>query len=264
MWLPSLNLGVGYTKHDGHIQATNGQVVDVSRNSLFAGGGAVTADAPTTGGAGGPARLFVDLSLADAIFQPLAARQSVNATRSAHTRVFNDVQLVASLAYYDLVGAQGMLAVGVENLTDAQRLEQMTQAFVAAGKASEAEVMRVQVVTSNRQQRVIDSELSIRLASARLAQLIQLDPAQFGIGTLLQSVETHIVPVELIPAEAPLDGLIAQGRGARAEVAEEYARVQSEYEKVRLEKWRPWIPNLHFGASAGGFGGGVGSDLDGL
>ena len=264
MWLPSLNLGVGYTKHDGRIQATTGEVLDVSRNSFFVGGGAVTADAPTTGGAGGPARLFVDLSLADAIFQPLAARQNVNAVRSAHAKTFNDSQLAASTSYYDLLGAQGMLAIDVENLADAQRLEEMTEAFVAAGKASEAEVMRVQVVTANRRQNVIDAELAIQLASAELARQIQLDPAEFGIGTRLQSVETHIVPIELTPSDVPLDGLIAQGRGVRAEVAEEYSRVQSEYERVRQEKWRPWIPNLHFGVSAGAFGGGVGGDLDGL
>lgn len=264
LWLPSLNLGIGYTKHDGQIQATNGQVVDVSRSSLFVGGSAVTADAPATGGSGGPARLFVDLSLADAIFQPLAARQNVNVTRSSHTKVFNDTQLEASLAYYDLVAAQGMLAITVENLTDATRLEEMTQAFVAAGKSSEAEAMRVGVVVANRRQDVIDAELAIHLASARLAQLIQLDPLEFGIGSLLQSVETHIVSVELIPAEAPLDGLIAQGRGMRAEVAEESFRVQSQYELMRQERWRPWLPNVQVGLSGGVFGGNPGGSLNGL
>ncbi len=264
MWLPSLNLGIGYTKHDGQIQDTSGRIIDVSRNSLFVGGGAVTANAPTAGGSGGPARLFVDLSLADAIFQPLARRQDVNAAFSSHARVFNDTQLAASLAYYDLVAAQGMLAITVENLTDARQLEEITAAFVAAGKASEAEVKRVQVIVANRRQEIVDAELAVRSSSARLARIIRLDPLDFGMCALLQSVETHVVPVDLIPCACPLDVLISQGRSSRAEVAEEYARVQSRGYIVEQEFWRPWIPNVHVGVSAGGFGGGVGSDLDGL
>ena len=32
-WLPSLNLGIAWTKHDGQLQATDGTVSDISRNS---------------------------------------------------------------------------------------------------------------------------------------------------------------------------------------------------------------------------------------
>ena len=83
MWLPSLNAGIGYNNHSGRIQDTRGQVIEVSRSSIFSGGGAVLSGAPTAGGSGGPARLFVDLSLSDALFEPLAAQQRVRAVSAA-------------------------------------------------------------------------------------------------------------------------------------------------------------------------------------
>ncbi len=91
MWLPSLNAGIGYNNHSGRIQDTRGQVIEVSRSSIFAGGGAVLSGAPTAGGSGGPARLFVDLSLSDAMFEPLAAQQRVRAVSAARFSTFNDV-----------------------------------------------------------------------------------------------------------------------------------------------------------------------------
>ena len=57
MWLPSLQLGVGWNKHDGRLQETVGNVLDTSRGSFFAGGGA-TLGGPIAGGSNGPLRLF--------------------------------------------------------------------------------------------------------------------------------------------------------------------------------------------------------------
>ncbi|MBI2478360.1 MAG: hypothetical protein HYV60_06880, partial [Planctomycetia bacterium] len=65
LWVPSLNAGVIYNNHAGRIQATEGDVIEVSRNSLFVGAGAGLGNAPLNGGSGGPARLFVDLPLVD-------------------------------------------------------------------------------------------------------------------------------------------------------------------------------------------------------
>jgi outer membrane protein TolC len=105
LWIPSLSGGVVYNNHSGQIQATEGEVLNVNRNSLFVGGGAVLGNSPANGGSGGPARMFVDLPLVDAIFEPLAARQFVRAARADRTATFNDVLLQASSAYYDLVRA---------------------------------------------------------------------------------------------------------------------------------------------------------------
>ncbi len=256
LWLPSLNAGVGYTKHDGKIQATQGQVIDASRNSLFVGGGAVTSNAPTTGGSGGPARLFVDLSLADAIFEPLAARQLFCAERARESATFNDTLLAASLAFYDLADAQGRLAIARMDLKNSEEVQTLTEAFVAAGKGSRADVARAQVESAFRSQQVVRTEMNAKLASAELARILRLAPE-----SLLYARDTNLVPVELVPESIDLSSLVAQGRTNRPELAENQAMVAAGLHRMRAERWRPIIPSIHVGASAGGFGGGVNDSL---
>ncbi|MCH2401109.1 MAG: hypothetical protein MK364_18480, partial [Pirellulales bacterium] len=48
--LPSLQFGVGWNKHDGRLQETQGNVLEVSRNSLFVGGGLGLGNAPPIAG----------------------------------------------------------------------------------------------------------------------------------------------------------------------------------------------------------------------
>lgn len=262
MWVPTLNVGIGYTKHDGQIQATNGQVVDVSRNSLFVGGGAVSANnPPLTGGAGGPARLGVDLSLTDAIFEPLAERQLYNASRSQHSTAFNNALLEASLGYYSLMKAQGSLAIAKNNLQDAQVLHTMTVSFVKAGKGSRADVSRAAVEVSRRQQAIVMAQLSMEVASTNLIRILQLDPQQIGARTILVALEEQLLPVPLIQETSSLEDLIAQGHTYRPELSEAASRMEASRIRSRAELWRPYLPSVHMGTSVGAFGGGVGSRI---
>lgn len=263
MWLPSLNVGLGYTKHDGQIQATDGSVVDISRNSLFLGGGAKVANAPLAGGAGGPSRFQVDLSLADALFKPLVARQMSCAARYRRAADLNNAELEATLAYYDLVNAQAEASAIRENLTDALTLLETTRAFIDAGKAAEAEITRIEIVISKQRQTLVDAKLRMQLASAELTRIIRLDPEQ-SAGTLLFSAENQLMPVELIPAHYDLNSLIAMGRQARPELSELGSIQQARLADARSTELRPFIPNLNTGVSTGVFGGGAGSNIDGL
>jgi outer membrane protein TolC len=61
------------------------------------------------------------------------------------------------------------------------------------------------------------------------------------------------------PAESRLPDLIAQGLNSRPELAANQALVQAALERLRQEQWRPLIPHLQVGLSAGGFGGGPNS-----
>lgn len=264
LWVPSLNVGIGATKHEGRIQATNGQIVDVSRNSLFIGGGAKVANAPMTGGAGGPARLAVDLSIADALFQPLVARQLSCAAKSRHAVEFNNAQLDGALAYFDLVAAQGEITIADTNLKDARNLLAITEAFAAAGKTSSAEVARVTVTVANQQQARVNAELKLKLASSELIRIVRIDPAQLTSDAVLYSIDDHLLPIELIPESSELTSLIAQGQRVRPEVAERYALAEAQRAHARSQKLKPFIPHVNLGMSAGVFGGGVGSNVPGL
>lgn len=261
LWLPNINIGMGYTRHEGEIQATNGDVVDVSRSSLFFGGGMKASDAPLTGSAGGPARLFVDLSLADALFKPLAARQLVSAAQSRQSVTFNNTLLEASLAYFELIRAQGRFAIASRDVDDAAAVRKLTGAFAAAGKIADAEVNRVEVESGIRRQRVIQAELAMRLASANLARTLQLNPGKMPADTMLQSIEPMPVPLHLVPPESDVNSLVAQAVAHRPELQEASSRIAAACSRVAEEEWRPWLPNVNLGVSGGAFGGGSGSDV---
>ncbi len=263
-WMPSLTLSIGYNHHDGEIQSTEGDVLSVSRSSLFLGGGAGVANSPLNGGSGGPPRMFVDFSLADAIFKPLSARRLLGAEQARQNRVFNDTMLEASLAYYELVGAQSKLAVAQTNLTEAQNLAETTRAFVESGKGASADNSRVAVVVNNRRQETAIAKTEVQIASSRLATILQLDPTKLNPEHGLVALDAEPIPLNLTGTDFDLNATIQHAQNIRCEIAEANAKSRSAHADLNAEQWRPWLPNLYVGYSGGVFGGGQGSDLPNL
>ena len=256
LWLPSLVAGFVYTTHSGQLQATTGEVLDVRRTAFFAGGGARLGSAPLTGASGGPARMFVDLSLADAIFKPLVARQVLSGVEARQSATLNDTLFFATTAYYSLMQSQGRLVNVRTDLADAEALLKQTRAFIAAGKGSLADRARVAVDVERRRQAVVVAEAAVAIASAELARLLNLDPA-----TTLFSLEKQAVPVELVDKEAMLADLVARAIARRPELAERDAALAAAGKQQQAERWRPLLPSLTLGISAGSFGGGVGTRI---
>ncbi len=65
LWLPSIQTGFSFYRHDGNLQASDGQIVDANRNSFQYGLGAGAVGAGATPRPG----LVAQFHLADAIFQ---------------------------------------------------------------------------------------------------------------------------------------------------------------------------------------------------
>jgi outer membrane protein TolC len=256
LWLPSLNAGVGLTKHDGRLQDTQGTVLDAGRSAFFVGGGPNVGPAPLTGPGGPPARLFLGLPLGDVLFAPLAERQLVRAARAGYTSTFNDTLLQAVLAYLDLLGAQGQVAIAREAVTNAEKLVNLIESRVRAGTAPPADERRAQADLADRRRQLLQAEENVRTASAELTRLLRLDPA-----VTLFPGEDQPAPLDLVEADVPLTELLSQGLSSRPELAEFQAVVRATLARLRQEHWRPWLPTLQVGFSAGGFGGGEGSHL---
>src|SRR5262249_53538667 len=78
--LPSAHAGADFNLHRGNLQSSRGQIIDVDRQSAYVGAGAAAVGAGTVGVPG--VRLVGHL--ADALFEPLAARQRIaEASRDA-------------------------------------------------------------------------------------------------------------------------------------------------------------------------------------
>ncbi|MEX0714601.1 MAG: TolC family protein, partial [Pirellulales bacterium] len=157
LWIPSLRAAVGYNKHDGRLQATEGEVIEAGRSSLFVGGGAGLGTHPLNGAAGGPARLFVDLALADAAFEPLVARQLVRAQAAARTTDVNDTLLAVATAYFDVVEADGLLANAESGVAAAREMSEITGSFFREGRGARSEFDRANAELAFWRQAAADS-----------------------------------------------------------------------------------------------------------
>jgi len=256
LWLPSFRLGLGYNKHDGRLQETAGNVIEVERNSLFYGGGFGLGSAPLVGGAGGPPRLFVNLSLADAYFKPLAACQEVAAHGAAERVASNDSLAEIAIGYHSLLEAHGRLANAAAAGEMAQKMVELVENFEREGFSSKTEVSRARTAEGRWQRDVVDAERQAVTVSSRLARLLRLPPQ-----VQLVPVEEFLMPIDFVDGAQDLDTMVAAAWQRRPEISQQAARREAACFRVQEEKWRPWIPNVQAGASGGGFGGGTSTNF---
>jgi outer membrane protein TolC len=237
LWLPSLSAGPLYNKHDGRLQETEGNVIEVSRNSAFVGGG------PS-----------ISFHLTDALFEPLAACQLVRAEQAAVARTTNDTLLAVVLAYIDLVQAESQRAISQQDVANAKQLVELTESFAKTGQGLESDAARARNELATRERELIEAGEAILTRSVRLASLLRLDPT-----VALHTVNTEVTPVVLVAEGTPLQDLTAQALATRPETEEQSALVEAAFQRLRQQRVRPFIPRVLVDFSAGGYGGGTGS-----
>jgi outer membrane protein TolC len=247
LWLPSLIVGTDYYRHDGQIQDIAGNVFGTSKQGFQVGG------AP-----------YLVMSFADAIFQPLAARQTVRARQAQVQAAANDTLLALTQAYFNLQQARGELAGYRDALQYGddllRRLDKLAPGLVPA-----LEVNRTRTLVARLRQVTLQSQNNWRAASAELLRVLYLDPT-----LVVEPVEPPHLHISLLPLDKPVDNLIPIGLTNRPELAAQQALVQATLRLLKLEKMRPLMPSLMLrgfstpvvgtlGASF--FGGGLNSDL---
>ncbi len=246
LWLPSLRAGVNYNKHEGRLQAVDGPVSQISKTALYSGFGAnaVGAGSPTIPG------LWAQFRLADAIFQPMIAERTVAARKHAATAATNDQLLQAALAYLELLRALQQRMIALQTQEHTQRLLELTTVFAQSGAGARADADRAQAELAVRNNDVIRAQEAVEVASARLAEVLALDPTlQF------QPMEPTITPIDLVKLECPVQELVATGLTNRPELAESRMLVSEAVQRLKRERYAVWTPSLLLGVSDGGFGG---------
>jgi outer membrane protein TolC len=253
LWLPSLRAGASYNHHDGRLQNIEGDVVEVSRSALNAGFGAngVAAGSPAVPG------LIASFHAADAVFQPRIAEYAASARYAATRSETNDALLDVAVAYLNLLRAVQQLRIAEETRDRAQQLVELTASFAQSGAGTQADADRALTELTLRQNDVTRAEEASIVASARLAELLHLDPSQ-----LIAPLEPTIAPIDLAPCDTPLPELLATGLSNRPELAEARYLVWEAVQRYRREKYAPFIPSVLLGISQSGFGGGTGSELN--
>jgi outer membrane protein TolC len=245
--LPNLNLGTNYNLHRGALQQSNGNILNVNRDALYYGLGANAVGSGTVNIPG----LNYNVNVGEAWYGYLAARQRVAIVAAAADATRNDVLLRVFVAYLELLRGEGRHAIAKNNREEAATIAQMTAAFAQAGQGRKADADRAAVELRRRDADLIQAEATVITASARLCQLLNLDPS-----TRLRPIDGWVVPAPIVPDPIPVSELLAIALMQRPELATRRAEVRATLYELSLAKVLPFSPNVILGFSAGGFGGG--------
>lgn len=247
LWLPSIQMGLDYFRHDGQIQNVEGNIFGASKSSLMIGAA--------------PIAVF---SVSDAIFAPLVSRQVVRARQSDLQAATNDSTLAVAEAYFNVQQARGELAGALDAARRSEELvRRATQ--LAEGLVPPVEASRARTENARRRQAVQAAQARWRGASADLVRVLRLDPA-----ALVEPLEPPHLQITLLAVEQQVDDLIPIALTNRPELASRQALVAATLEKLRQERLRPLVPSVQLrgaatnpaGTLAGGyFGAGRNSHL---
>ncbi len=226
LWLPTLNLGFDYIRHDGGGPDFNkGILTAVSTNFLYAGGGLT-----------GPGLGVI--STTDAIYQPLVARQVLNARHWDIQSAKNDAVLRTADAYFQVHQQRGLYA---GTLYCVQRGRELVDriATLSHDLVPEVEVERARNMLADLQQRAVSARQEWRVQSANLTQVLRLEPR-----AVVEPLEHDHVQITLIDPGRSLEDLMSVALTNRPELASRQALVKAAEAAIRREIARPFIPSI--------------------
>ncbi len=236
-FFPWVAPGITYRRHDNLIQNTEGVIEDVHKQS-YAPGGTIVAQT----------------DIGDAIFKSLEAHQLMKAARHGLDAQQQETILAAAHAYFDLAAAHEAVGVAREALRVSTDYAAEIERAVNAGIAFKGDALRVKVQQQRDQIALRRAEENARLASAKLVQILHLDP------TVLMPRDASVVPLSLVSTKESLGDLVSQALAARPETQQSAALLGAAQHGKNGAIYGPLIPTVGGQAFFGGLGGGKGSD----
>jgi outer membrane protein TolC len=222
LWVPQLNLGADYIRHDGGGPDFNKGIMTAPSVNFFYGGGG----------------LIQNVALTDAFFQPLVARQILNARHFDIQSAKNDALLQTANAYFMVHQARGMFAGA---LYCVQRGHDLIERINLLSKelVPRVEVDRARNLVADLSQQATSAREDWRVRSADLTQVLRLDPR-----AVVEPLEEDHLQITLIDPKRSLDDLIPVGLTNRPELAAHQALVQAVATRIRQEKGRILLPSI--------------------
>jgi outer membrane protein TolC len=135
---------------------------------------------------------------------------------------------------------------------NAAEMAHLTAIFLKAGQGTKADAERAKTELGIRRIELERTKEAIRIASARLMELLSLNTLMVP-----EPQEPTIVPIALVPMEMELPDLVAGALANRPELAESRFLVNAAVKALRQQQFAPLIPSLLLGVSDSEFGGGM-------
>jgi outer membrane protein TolC len=237
-WLPAINVGPAYYRHEGGVQDEDGHLTRSSTGALFAG-----------------MELNGKIDLREATFRKVNAERQVWQKKGELSRVTTDILLDASTTYIDLLTARTGESIARQLQKYDEELLDEARKLVKGGLGSQVQVESLQAELFGLRQSASRLQSQGNSASAKLAYLIGVDPE-----TQLVPVDAKLVPLELIDPATPLHDLLtrAQTNGPGIKELERLLAVINEGREKASGHAR-LLPVLEMRVLEGAFGAGPGS-----
>lgn len=233
---PWVTVGATFRQHENNIQAVDGKIIDADKRSFSAGVG-----------------LNAQWDIGEVYYQKLAAQQRARAEEAALTTQRRNTGTDAALAYYELLRATATIQIATDALTISERHHEQIKASASAGVTFAGDVQRVATARARNETAVQQAREQARIAGARLAEILRLDPT-----IELTPATAELIPTTLIPATSELGDLVSRALAARSELTQADARLAAVREQHNAARNAPLIPTLSASATVGGLGGDTG------
>ena len=220
LWVPTLNVAFDYIRHDGGGPDFNKGIMTAPSVNFFYGGA----------GVGG------FLALADAIYEPLAARQVLNARQWDIQTAKNDALMQTAETYFLVHQYRGLYAGALYAVSRARdvlgRIAGMSRDLVPPSRST-GRATCLPTSSSRRLRR--GSSGGCR--APRLTRVLRLDPR-----AVVEPLEHDHLQITLIDPALELDVLMPIALTNRPELASRRALIQAAEAGIRREKARPLLP----------------------
>lgn len=264
LWVPSLNIGADYIRHDGYGPDINhgvnipegvnalgqtapgslGRPLSQNVNLFYGGAGFTWAPSgenyfyqPNPGAPLLPSPQFQ--FTADMIFQPLHERQKLNSARWDLQASKNDALFMTAKAYFSVHRYRGRYAVSIDAVERGRQLV-TTISALSSDLVPRVEIDRARNLLADLEQQAVAARQDWRVSSAELTRVLRLDPR-----AVVEPLEHDHLQITLLAPDRSLDELIPIALTNRPELASHQALVQAMLVSIRQEKLRPLLPSLY-------------------
>ena len=222
LWVPQLNIGGDYIRHDGGGPDFNKGLLTAPSVNFFYGG----------------AGLWEIQALTDVFFEPLVKRQMLNSRQANVQSAKNDAALMTATTYFDVHHHRGRYAGALYCVERGQDLVERI-ASLSNELVSEVEVQRAKNLLADLAQQSVSERQAWRVASARLTRVLRLNPL-----AVVVPLEHDHLQVTLIDPARPLPDLHVIALANRPELASYHALVEAAVARIRREKGRMVLPTV--------------------
>jgi outer membrane protein TolC len=233
---PWVTAGFGFRQHLNNIQTVEGRIIDADKRSFNAGLG-----------------LNAQWDLGEVYYQKLAAQQRARAEEAALATQRQNSVTDAALAYFELLRANATIQIASDALDLSSRHLDQIKASASAGVTFAGDVQRVATTRARNETALQQAREQTRIAAARLAELLKLDPT-----IELTPNASELLAVTLVPATTDVGPLVARALAARPELTQAEARLAAVRNQHQGARNAPLIPTVSAQATVGGLGGETG------